>query len=251
MNEYEIQCALQSVIGTREEQQDYATYKQTDSCFVAVVCDGMGGLEGGYVASKCAAETLVRIIEEKNADETIPQVLLRSVDVLDEQVFGLKDNQGKRLNAGTTLVAVVIENDKVYWLSVGDSRLYIVRDKEMVQATRDHNYSLVLDSLPSNYIPTEEELSKKEALISFVGMGGIETMDLSNNPLFLQHNDKLLLTTDGLFKALTDEQIKSVIEKELSPELTVKELINQTEMYALEGRDNTTVIYIKIKGNKI
>ncbi len=247
MKEYEIQCALQSVIGTREEQQDYAIYKQLDSCFVAVVCDGMGGLEGGSIASQCAAETLVRMLAEKNSSETIPQVLLRCVDVLDEKIFELKDSYGERLKAGTTLVAVVIENGQAYWLSIGDSRLYIVRGNEMIQATRDHNYSMILDSMPVDYVPTKDELNKKEALISFVGMGGIETMDLSNNPLVLQHGDKLLLATDGLFKVLTYEQIKSIVEKDSSTSIITTELIEQTEMCATESRDNTTIIFIRIK----
>lgn len=247
MCELNFLCAMRSVIGTREEQQDYATYKETADCMVAVVCDGMGGLNGGSVASKLASEIFIDMIEQKSDDENIPQVLLRSVDIMDEQIYSLKSDQGVKLNAGTTFVAVVIENDKVYWLSIGDSRLYIMRDGEFIQVTRDHNYDLILNSMPKDYVPSADELDKKEALVSFIGIGGVEIMDLSHNPIKLMPGDKLLLTSDGLFKALTDEQIKSVLDESLVAEETVDRLIKESEKYSKESRDNTTIVLIDVK----
>lgn len=240
--------SLRSDIGTRDEQQDYAVCHYEQDFFAAVVCDGMGGLNGGFVAGKCAAETLSELIKSRDKTENISSFLLRSVDILDEKVSSLKDESGEKLNAGTTLVAVVIEKGLLYWLSVGDSRLYLMRQNELVQATRDHNYSLVLNSMPQGYVPTEEDYSKKDALISYIGMSGIEIMDISNNPVSLVKNDIILLTTDGLFKALTDTQIKSILSQNNSTEEISKELLAAAEKNAPDSRDNITFVFIKIKG---
>ena len=240
--------SLRSEIGTREEQQDYAACLNEKNLFVAVVCDGMGGLEGGYAAGKCAAETFIDIIKKRDKTESIPSLLLRSVDILDEKVSNLRGLSSEKLKSGTTIVAVIIENGMLYWLSVGDSRLYLMRQNELVRATRDHNYSLIIDSMPQGYIPTEEEIQKKEALVSYIGISGIEIMDISRNPVSLIKNDKILLTTDGLFKSLTDEQIKLILSNDSGTENVADNLIEAAIRNAPNSRDNSTFVFINFKG---
>lgn len=237
--------SMKTDIGTREEQQDYALCINEPGLFAAVVCDGMGGLDGGYAAAYNAAECLAEIIKKRDGAESISDLFLRSVDILDERVCALKNEKGEPAKSGTTVVAVVIENGNLYWLSVGDSRLYLMRGNELVQATRDHNYALVLDSLPKEYVPTQEDISKKEALVSFIGIGGVEVMDISNNPVSLIKDDVVLLTTDGLFKALGNEQIKSIICNSESTESAACELLSQAKINSPQSRDNITFVLIK------
>lgn len=240
--------SLRNDIGTRDEQQDYAVVYSEPNFFAAVVCDGMGGLDGGYAAGKCAAETMVDLIKTRDKTESISNLFLNSVDILDERVSNLKNRSGEKIDTGTTLVSVVIEKGYLYWLSVGDSRLYLMRQNELVQATRDHNYSLILNSMPKGYTPTQEEILKKDALVSYIGMSGIEIMDISRNPVLLVENDIMLLTTDGLFKALTDTQIKSILTKNNTVEETAEELLSAAEKTAPDSRDNITFVFIKFKG---
>lgn len=237
-----------SDIGTREEQQDCAVCYEEQEFFVAAVCDGMGGLNGGSIAGKCAAEGLVQLIRNRENGERIPDLFLRSIDILDERVSQLRNELGEKQNAGTTIVAVAIEKNRLFWLSVGDSRLYLMRQNELVQATRDHNYSLVLESMPGNYVPDENELLKKDALVSFVGMGGIEIMDISRNPVMLIKNDIILLATDGLYKALTNKQIKEILIQNSNVREAVDELMAQAKKASPDSRDNTTFVLIKYIG---
>lgn len=230
-------------IGTREEQQDCLDYFINDNACAAVVCDGMGGLEGGSKASRIATEKLIDLLKQIDKGESVPETYLRSVDILDEAVFSLNNDEGDRLCAGTTVVSAFIQEDKLYWMSVGDSRLYIFRGEDMIQATRDHNYFLTLDE-NDDFNPSDEDISKGNALISFIGIGGIEVMDISANPFEILEGDSYLLTTDGLFKALTDEEIKDIILKNLSSEETAQLLIQK----ATENReelDNISFIIIK------
>lgn len=237
--------SLKSDMGTRDEQQDYALCYYEGGCFAAVVCDGMGGLSGGILAAKCAATTFIELVKSRDKAEDVSSFFLRMVDILDEKVSSLKDASGEKLNAGTTLVAVLIEKEKLYWLSVGDSRLYLMRNNELIQATRDHNYSLLLNSIQPG---DTASVLRKDALISFIGMGGIRIMDISKNSVSLVENDMILLTTDGLFKSLTDSQIKSVLVKNNNTEKTSEELLALAKKNSPISRDNITLVFTKIKG---
>jgi len=243
---YEI--AMKSVIGTREEQQDSAFYKVDGQGVIAIVCDGMGGLSGGAIASTATVEMLKKLYENKDIDESLPEFLLKSVDILDEHIFHLKNGDGKKLDAGTTLVAAVIEKGNLHWLSVGDSRLYILRGSEFVQVTRDHNYFAKLEQMikekeisPMQY---RTEAIKGEALTSFIGVGGIELMDINNSPFQLLHGDIILLSSDGLYKALINEEIVRHLQLP-NIEESVSTLISKASEASKKFQDNTTCIVIK------
>jgi len=227
------EAATASILGTREEQQDYALLEQGRSCIFAVVCDGMGGLEAGAAASKAAAETLRDLLAAKQPGEPVASFFLRCVDILDESVVRLGSG------AGTTIVAAIIIGLDLFWLSIGDSRLYLLRGDEIVQATRDHNYYL---------LQPDAESGKGEALVSYLGLGGIEMMDINQTPFQLQPGDVVLLTTDGLTKSLPDHLILRLLRSGSTKESLQKLLEAATENSA--AQDNTTCVVIQIKGLK-
>lgn len=231
---------LRSVIGTRDEQQDCAACINGQNALAAIVCDGMGGLDDGYAAAEGAVQTFTSLFKAYDNSRPVPDFLLKSVDILDEKVCSLR----KGANSGTTLVAAIIEGDKLYWLSVGDSRLYILRRGEFVQATRDHNYAMVLDSR-KDYVPTESDISKKAALVSFIGIGGVTTMDITSKPVSLANGDIILITSDGLYNSLPDEKIKEVLMNNEDIGTAADILIADAEKNSPDIRDNTTFIIIK------
>ena len=237
--------AVRSVIGNRSEQQDCVGIVPENESLCAVVCDGMGGLNSGSSASTVAVEVMTDIFKKINDDDAIPEALMNSVDILDEAVFMLTDETGNRLESGTTIVCVIIRNKELFWMSVGDSRLYLIRNDELVQATRDHNYELYLDSVSETYTPTEKDLEMSQALISFIGMGGISVMDVSSNPIELIKGDVILAASDGLYKALSDDEIKRIIKSYDDVEKSADEMLSAAEKAAPDTRDNTSFILIK------
>jgi len=243
--------AMKSVIGTRNEQQDQAFEMANDSGVVAVVCDGMGGLENGRVASVATVEKFKELFGKKDPKEPFPEFFLNTIDVLDEFVYHLNNRGGERVRAGTTIVAAAIEKNDLYWLSVGDSRLYILRGEEFVQVTRDHNYFFHLNRMISdreiNEIEYIREAVRGEALISFVGMGGIEVMDINNEPFKLQPGDTILLTSDGLYKALSDEEIKHCLRRTDVDDAS-DALVGMASKIAYRSQDNTTCVIIRYEG---
>lgn len=133
-----------SIMGTRQYQQDTYYMISARRGSLAVICDGMGGMECGEVASKVAVEKLVGDFEAWEDEESPTAFLQKEAGRMDQVVAGIADAQGDRLDTGTTVVSVIIQDNSLYWLSVGDSRIYVLRGEEMLCVTQDHNYELRL-----------------------------------------------------------------------------------------------------------
>lgn len=244
------QVELRSDIGGRQEQQDcaYAYADSTVTC--AIVCDGMGGTDHGGQASEIAVEAMRELLKgflvQQNRGNIV-QFLLEAMTELDIRVAR---ELGKQ-KGGTTAVAVIIQNGKLYWFSAGDSRLYVFRNGELVQATRDHNYLLRLKEQLQNGEITQKQFDKEsekgEALISYMGIGGLPVYDLTSTPLDLKERDILLLATDGLYKAIPRELIQHILRGEESLSAKADKIMAQiTVLKNSVVLDNTTYALIRI-----
>ncbi len=246
---------LRSDIGGREEQQDNAYVYADPSVAFAIVCDGMGGTDHGALASRIAVDTMRRLLDEFLAQpqkNNVVQFLGNAMAELDYRVTSALGRQ----RGGTTAVATILRDGKLYWFSVGDSRLYILRGGELVQATRDHNYYLRLnEQLQTGEITQEvynQESARGEALISFMGVGGLPVYDLTNAPLEVMEGDILLLTTDGLYKAIPKDLIQHILRGKGTLSKKADKLMEQ--IIVLKNTvilDNTTFALIKINARGV
>ena len=244
----QVRIEHKSIIGSREEQQDSYYVSTCGDIVFAIVCDGMGGTDGGSAASRTAVNKLKELIKAKNPVEPLPLFFLRAIDILDESVVGLKKQFGAE-DFGTTIVAVAVENGFLYWLAVGDSRLYIIRGNEIVQITRDHNFALSLEQWTAEELQTAKSLIRNpraDALISFIGIGGIKIYDINETALSLFAGDKVLLTTDGLTKVLANNEILHLLtDNQLSNSLDL--LFEKAFVRSNGVQDNTTCVLIQIE----
>ncbi|MDR1464448.1 MAG: serine/threonine-protein phosphatase [Oscillospiraceae bacterium] len=228
------ETAFRSILGTRGEQQDCG-FVQTHSAGVfAAVFDGMGGMESGAAASAAAAETLRALYRMKPPAQPLPLFFWEAVDILDECVVRLGRGEGQ---AGTTVTAVAVEGNQLHWLSVGDSRLYLLRGGEVVRVTRDHNGYLLGPEAPGG---------KGEALISYLGLGGVKVFDSNQTPFPLLPGDTMLLTTDGLTKTLADRQIWQALQAGGAQD-GMDALFRQIELTHRPSQDNTTCAVIQCR----
>lgn len=243
-------------IGTRKNQQDCIKVREQNNALLAVLCDGMGGLSDGASASIAAVNKIMDDFERLSpANGTA--FLIREAALADEIVYDLRDAEGVRLNCGTTLAAVLLQEHRLHYVSVGDSRIYLMRGKEFVQVTEDHNYRLTLTrSLQKGLITEEifrEEESFAEALISYVGMGGLKVIDCSNEkPVQLLPGDKLLLCSDGLYKCLSTEEIAEELYRCNGENIgqAAERLVQQATVKAVyqnRPQDNTSAIVLLVR----
>lgn len=244
-----IAVGASSIIGTRKNQQDSIYTSCGNDMAIAVVCDGMGGMEGGELASQLAIRILSEDFEHREAVR-IPDFYRQAVVHMDTGVSRLTHENGESMNAGTTVVSAIIQDDKLYWLSVGDSRIYMLRGNEFEQVTRDHNYKLRLDNLLEEDLISQEEylsrIAQGEALISYIGMGNVTLMDINPVPFQLMNQDVVLLCSDGLYKRLSDEEIRSIICQELPDVDKAAQRLTQIVMEKTTGsQDNTSVILMQ------
>lgn len=252
-NKY-LEIAEYSILGTRSYQQDYASVMVDGSCVVVVLCDGMGGLNGGERASSLASKKLIEDFMHRDQSVEINDFLKREAELIDRRVANLKDETGRALGAGTTLVAAVVIKDLFYWISVGDSKIYLLKGGILKSINREHNYRLILsESLKNGKInrqtyDAEEKTKRADALVSFIGMGGLQLVDGSRFPINLETDDIILLCSDGVTKSLSDIQIQSIInDNAFNPRIAAERLVDMSLEYSKGGQDNTTAVILTYK----
>lgn len=256
LDEYDrcVHIGSSSIIGRRTEQQDaiksdtFYEYIENQKA-IAVLCDGMGGLNGGERASGLCSSIVYDTFHSSTSSLLIPLFYKSVISQADEEVKTMKSEEGVPiLNSGTTLVSVVIDDSKLYWASVGDSRIYIIRGNEIVCITQDHNYLMLLNEKVKRGEITREEADndpKKEALISYIGMGGVRYVDMNNRPFQLLDGDCIVLCSDGLYRSVSDDEIKQIVCKHgKDTQLTAENLTELALSKNLKYQDNTSVVVI-------
>ena len=158
--------------GQRDSQQDaFCVTGQEPSGILAAVADGMGGLVNSGAVSQALTETLA---EEFTPDPRFPPA--RQLRIAFQQAVGkvdalLRDHPSR---SGSTLVACLVQNGALSWLSVGDSRIYLWRDGGLIQLNREHNFfhDLTLLALQGDLTFEEADADpRRENLTSYIGRG--------------------------------------------------------------------------------
>lgn len=248
----ENKIAVSSIIGTRKYQQDAVRVPEgeyDEKHFICVLSDGMGGLQGGEIASQITVDTFYRDFYENPAIDNYSAFLQSEIDKADCLVSELQNEDGSPMDAGATLLAVIIDASNLYWASVGDSRIYILRGDSILQINEEHNYAYTLRrQVEAGTISLEEaeQDASKDALISYIGMGGVSLIDINEIPFPLEDNDILLLCSDGLFRVLNDEAIQLIIQEFFYNIPLAAQMLTTCAMENSAGpQDNTTVVVIK------
>ncbi len=239
-------------IGKRESQQDSFGISDLSNkvlCqekgLLAIVADGMGGLANGAEVSALVTRTMLGQFSGKPFVSDASQELLNMLSVTNKEVNLFLKNCKDR--SGSTMVAVNIKDMKLHWISVGDSRICLVRNGALLQINREHTYASELDQKAAmGEISFEKARNdpQRSALTSYIGMGDIEEIDHNVRPLQLVPGDRILLMSDGVFGTLTDEEILSTMK--LDPHEAANELERLILQKNKKGQDNFTGIIIEL-----
>ena len=240
-------CAAYSEPGARSSQQDSLFCGERDGMLLAAVCDGMGGMNGGEIASGIAARIFAEAFYAQELSD--PAGFLEEMaHKADEAVFGLSEG-GRPMGAGSTIVSVLIRGRSLYWLSVGDSRIYLFRRGELLCPVRPHNYGELLRArLAEGKISGEAYragLKNAEALISFLGIGGLKLMEANRQPFWLEDGDQVLLCSDGLYRSLSEERIRELLMSGANPSVLARNLVQEAVEAGGIRQDNTSAVLIR------
>lgn len=230
----------------RQTNQDsfYAGYITPDVLLCAV-CDGMGGANGGSVASRLAVDEFYGSIKqslEKNPDADALAVMSHAVNKANMAVYEKSLSDKELSGMGTTLVSALFDGQKVYFASVGDSRIYVIKQNVLYQLSHDHSYVQTL--VDSGQI-TESEARvhpNRNIITKAVGINGELECDLF--VMDKENMDGVLLCSDGLCGYVEEQSLNEVLKTCSDPgELVVK----YVDMALDEGgADNITAVAVKL-----
>ena len=209
---------------------------------LVVVADGMGGYEGGQEASRLAVDTLVE--SYRNFGGNDPQhALIEGLQAAHEEIRRYGLTHPELTGMGTTCTAAALVGNSLHYVHVGDTRLYLVRDGEITQITRDHSY---VGRLVEAGMITREDAERhpqRNILTAALGTNPELILDSPGQPEPLQARDVLVLCSDGLWGQVHDDEILHAVEKQ-SAEDAGRQLIGLARERG--GPDNITVSILRL-----
>ena len=180
--------------------------------FKAAVCDGLGGHVNGDVASKIAADTLLEEITDLNQIST----------EANKNILKYQDKNPSSLGMGTTMTAISIDSDALMKIGhVGDSRCYVLSDRNLIKVTEDQN------------VPGYQNVLKQ-------ALGSNEKLNIQEVDFQLQIGDVVFLCSDGLYNEVGEEYIKKKMQDGISADTFVSEVL------LLNPKDNVSAIVINV-----
>jgi len=244
-------------------EDNFTTVEFCKNLLLCIICDGMGGYEGGEVASELAiltftdyiryhlspyintAENIFDFGAALNGGVEIYDILCKAVSAANTTIRQRGSHDRKLKDMGTTLVAALIINNMLYVANVGDSRLYMIDNTEMKQITHDH--SLVQNLIDTGKLTHEEARTHRYRSV-LTRVVGLDTFMETDTDIFKFDfkSGFILMCSDGLYNYFTPEQYSEFL-KDITDidELTsaVEKLVDNANENG--GKDNITVIVIK------
>lgn len=208
--------------------------------WLCAVADGVGGNEGGEVASDLAVRQLFSSYYSSTV--TDPEVALRqAVESANGAVFERGQAAASRAAMGTTLVAALVIRNRLIVANVGDSRAYLVRNRQAKQLTQDH--SLMADQLRAGLVSEQE--ARRHSLRNVItrSVGGHAQVDVDTFQELLNAGDRIVLCSDGVHGVLTNDQI-ATLTSGTSVASAARKLVSRS--VAARSQDNATALVVAV-----
>ena len=255
------EAILQIVVGARS---DVGMVRQNnEDCFAVdpalnlfILCDGMGGQAAGEVASKLGVDVLLEHCRQAARNPHLGMMegyqeefsrasnrLASGIRLANQAIHEAAGQQAATAGMGATVVAAQITDNVLSVAHVGDSRLYLFRNGELRQLTRDH--SLVMEQVRKGLISREEAEQSEMANVILRALGAEPTVKVDLNEVWLAQGDWVLLCSDGLTRMVPDTQIEQVLAEASSPQQASDRLVEVANENG--GEDNVTVIVTSVQ----
>jgi serine/threonine protein phosphatase PrpC len=239
--------AIQSKTGGRTENQDSYGSAQTQYGELIIVCDGMGGHNGGRHAAETAVQIIIEEVSRSKADNPVNalnEAITKANTAIWEESHADKSLKGM----GTTVVALLISPEKAVSFHVGDSRIYQLRDGKIQFRTFDHSH--VFEMVKAGLITEEQaRLSEKSNIITR-GLGIHATVDVSiTDSLPYKKGDRFLLCTDGICGAMPENELVDLASQNENIEKVLNQLVEKIDAIGFENggkHDNLTAALLEM-----
>lgn len=269
-NQYHLDTAAITDPGSRgrlnEDSYQIASFTISDNddtpVLLSVIADGIGGHKAGEVASKIAVETIINTVAESDVSD--PQwVLKSSLLEANHSITSEAAEDDERKGMGSTVATALIIDAALYIATLGDSRIYLIRDNSIRQLNIDHTW--VQEALDVGVINSEEARShpRRHLIRSYLGsedpikpdlrlyLANNETLEQAkaNQGLPLLPKDLILLCSDGLSDMLADEEILEILQGGGTHDEQLQKLVDLANLRG--GHDNITVVLLQSPGEEL
>lgn len=249
----EFDIASDQIDGARDYQEDAFMVSQMgnddagNACSLVIMADGMGGHAAGNVASNMVIATFNKSFQSDFPSSNVPQSLTSALTRANQQIAdSIKETPALR-GMGCTMVSGYLEGDKLYWVSVGDSHLYLLRDRELIKQNADHSYGAYLDMMNEQGVEIEEQPGmSRNMLMSAMTGEEISSIDCPDEPITVKPGDRLIIASDGL-DTLGEGAIVQYSSWSSTARECVYALLKAVEEANKINQDNTTIIVVDIK----
>jgi PPM family protein phosphatase len=214
----------------------------SDGTVLLAVTDGMGGENAGEVASRFTLASLRHALSKELGRNEPPSALYAAIEHAHAVVTGAAASPGRE-GMGATLVAALVHRDHAYVGAVGDSRVYVLRHRRLVQVTKDQSFLQYL--IDAGAVPHDQIASFPHKNVILQAVGRATELSIPISRIALRRGDGLLLCTDGLTGELSDETIAK-LASDVPVDVACKNLIDAAN--AQGGHDNITVVFSILSG---
>lgn len=247
-SKYDVNAYVESRIGGRNENQDSYGYADTPFGFLVVVCDGMGGLNGGKTASTIAVSTIVDYISKCEESGSIPVLLSKAITEANREIIATASSDMSLKGMGTTATVLLINENAAYAAHVGDSRIYQVRNGKKIFRTFDH--SMVFELVKKKVITEEQARLSAQSNIITRALGIKDEVIVDTATLHYRKGDRFVLCSDGFHSVMTEKDFLHEIGAKGKLNMILDNLAEKIDNIGKEngsGHDNLTAAIVEVK----
>ncbi len=224
-----------------KKENPFSEIQDTNDILALIVADGMGGAAAGETASITLIEESLLYLKE-NPNIEIERIPTECMHLGHKKSHELISENSDLMGMGTVATICLVQDDSIYISQIGDTRLYIYRDKTLKQITEDQNF--VTELVKIGIITEEQALIHPQRNAVTQAVGSMEPILPVDYLEKIKKNDIILICSDGLNSMLTDLEIQLVLETNSSIKDKTKKLIDYSNEAG--GHDNITIILARV-----
>lgn len=243
---------IDSRIGGRKENQDSAGLKETSLGYLVVVCDGMGGMQGGSVASQLAVQTIIETVAAADRQSDPATTLINAIKRANMAIIAEGQQNANLLGMGTTVTALLLTPYSALTAYVGDSRIYQLRRGQKIFRTFDH--SMVFEMVKQRVLSEEQARLSEQSNIILRALGISPNVDVEIEERPYLKGDRFVLCTDGFWGAMSEKDFIQYLSAKKPINQILESTANVVESIGLNSgnnHDNLTAAILEMNSNSI
>ncbi len=243
---------IDSRIGGRKENQDSAGLRDTKLGYLIVVCDGMGGMQGGSVASQIAVQTILETVASADMQANPSMTLIKAIRNANMAIIEEGQNDPNLQGMGTTVTALLLTPYSALTAYLGDSRIYQIRNGEKVFRTFDH--SMVFEMVKEKVISEEQARLSDQSNVIMRALGITPDIEVEVVERPYRKGDRFVLCTDGFWGAMPEDEFIRYLSEKKSIDKILDSMANIVESIGRNSGkeyDNLTAAILEINSNSI